>query len=898
MALAPGSRLGAYKILALIGQGGMGEVYRARDTRLERTVAIKILPAEFASDPDLRARFEREARVIATLDHPHICAIHDVGEHDGTPYLVMPYLEGETLAARLARTNGPLPLEQALTIAIQIADALDKAHRAGITHRDLKPANILLTKSGAKLLDFGLAKLRGPAAPISMSGMTRLATPTPNTAHGTILGTVHYMAPEQVEGRDVDARADIWALGVVLYEMVTGARPFDGASAASVIGSILKDAPAPIVDSQPLTPAFLNHLVIRCLEKDREERWQTAHDLATELGWIATGAPNRVAPVVRPNRPLGVVFTVAGVLAVIATGAAAGWIAHRRAPIAAAPVMKFEVNPPPHSVFSGQPATMPSPQLALSPDGKWLAFVAQMMGGGAMLWVRPISGTAATMIPSTEEAAYPFWSPDSHALAFFSQGKLKRIELPSGVPQILCDAIDPRGGAWSRENVIIFGLNQTGLWRIPAAGGTRTLITTLATGETGHRWPAFLPDGQHFVYQARSVRRSDSVILVGALDGSERRHLFSSQFGVAYVAGHLLSLATNNVLSAQAFDITTRALVGEPTAIAQGVGGSTANYGSFSASEAGLLAFAPDMDADMQLAWFNRDGRLIATVGPSRDSADVQLLPDGRSALVTLADAKAGTANIWSIDTTTGAASSLTFDTSVAAQPVVTPDGREIVFRSNRSIPAALFRRLASGAGRDELLLEAADVGGKEASNLFPTDWSPDGRYLLFHTSAAETGYDIWTLPMTGDRKPRPFVRTRGADLHARFSPDGRWVAYSSAETGRHQVYVQPFSGGEGRWQVSTDGGSEPRWRGDGRELFFLGADGRLMAVPVTTGGAFGHGTAHPLFATRISDFANPYRTSYAVSPDGQRFLINGVAENATPPPITVVVNWLDLLNR
>ena len=902
MSLTAGVRLGPYEILSPLGAGGMGEVYKARDTRLDRTVAIKILPTELARDPGLRARFEQEARAIAALDHPHICAVHDVGDHEGTRYLVMQYLDGETLAARLARS--PLPIDQALKIAIDIADALDKAHRAGIVHRDLKPANVMLMRSGgasapptAKLLDFGLAKLRGAAGPISMSGMTRLATPAPGTAQGMILGTVHYMAPEQVEGREADARADIWALGVVLYEMLTGNRPFDGASAASVIGSILKDTPPSLASRQPLAPPLLDHVLARCLEKDRDERWDSARDLRRELEWLASSTSSRSEPASshRP-RTRALLAAVCG----IAIGGliVAAIMSLRSGGADSDRLMTFDIMAPPRTTFSSPEATLPTPQIALSPDGKWLVFVARGIGTSPMLWLRPIDGTAASEMRGTDEAEYPFWSPDSRFIGFFAQGKLKRIDVRSGSAQNVCDAVDPRGGSWSRDNVIAFGLNQTGLWKVSASGGEPSRLTTLAAGETGHRWPSFMPDGQHLLFVVRSGRQDNGTIFISAIDGSDRKRLFSSQFGALYVNGYVLSL-TNDTLSAQRFDLTQRVPVGEPAPIATHVAGSTVLYGSFTASDTGMPAFAPDTNAEMQLAWFNREGRPLATVGPPRDYADVTLMPDGRRVLVTRPDARTSSSNIWSIDVTTGEGVPITFDASIAAQPVVSPDGREFAFRSSRQIPAPIFHRATSGAGEDEVLLQPAKVGGlRESGNLFPTDWSSDGKFILFHVPYADTNYDIFFLPLAGDRRPRPFVHTSGADLHARFSPDSRWVAYSSGESGRQEIFVQPFPNGTGRWRVSTDGGAEPRWRGDGRELFFIGADGQMMAAPVTTGASFEHGTPRPLFRTRISGFANPYRTSYAVTRDGERFLISGIAENATPQSIAVVVNWPALMKR
>jgi Tol biopolymer transport system component len=811
----------------------------------------------------------------------------------------MEYLEGETLEKKIAR--GPIKIDEALKIAIEIAEALDKAHRAGIVHRDLKPANVMLTKSGVKLLDFGLAKLRRAAAPISVSGITRLAT-VPQTAQGTILGTVHYMAPEQVEGGETDARADIWALGVVIYEMVTGFRPFEGSTAASVIGAILKDAPATISPRQPPAPLGFDHVVARCLEKDPDERWQTAADLCRELSWVSQSSANAPStPTVHKRRLPGIRSAIAtGGLAVVAGIAAFGLFNRSRERLEAGSVMKFEIAIPPRTVFASPDATLPSPQLAVSPDGKFIVFVAQAVGTETMLWLRPVDGTAATAIDGTEGALYPFWAPDSREVGFFAQGKLKRIDVRSGAPQILCDAVDPRGGTWSSSHIIVFGLSNTRLWRIAAGGGDPAPVTALADGEIGHRWPSFLSDGRRLLFQARHQRSADSTIDIVTVDGSERRRLFTSQFGALYVNGYVLSLASGT-LSAQHFDPATGTLAGDATPITLGVAGSTASYGSFSASSTGLLAFASDTSGQMQLAWFGRTGTLLAPVGPPRDYADVQLMPDAQRALVTRTDAKTSSSNIWSIDVTTGESFPMTFADTTLAQPVVSPNGRQFIFRSSGQISAPIVRRQMSGSGVNEVLArtENLGVGARYSGNLFPTDWSPDGRFVLFHASYANSGYDIFVLPVVGDdRTPRVFVRTRADDVHARFSPDGRWVAYSSAESGQHQIYVQPFTGAEGRWQLSTEGGSEPRWRRDGRELYFIGADRRLMAVSITPGASFEHGSPTALFATRIASFANPYRTSYDVAPDGQRFLINSIGENATSPAISVIINWTAPLRK
>ena len=906
MLLTAGARLGPYEVVGLLGAGGMGEGYEARDTRLDRSVAIKVLSAEIAGDPDLRARFEREARAVAALDHPNICGIYDVGEANGTHFIVMPHLDGQTLAARLEK--GALPLDQTLTIAIEIADALDKTHRRGITHRDLKPANIMLVRRGgpsgppeSKLLDFGLAKLKAPAAAISMSGITRLATinpagMVPGTGKGVILGTVQYMSPEQVEGSEADARSDIWALGAVIYEMATGTRPFRGDTPASVIGSILKDVPPPVSARQPLAPRAFDHIVGRCLEKDPDERWQTAADLMRELRWVREYRPETVEPA-RPTRRRFVWAAVA-----MAAIAAAGLltllpIAWRPDP-APAPVLRFSVSPPAYTMFARAPATLPTTQLALSPDGQSLAFVGETVGGDPMVWIRRLDTVSAQAIAATEDASYPFWSPDSRAIAFFAKGKLKKVFVGGGAPETLCDVGDPRGGAWGPNEIILFSGNQTPIMRVSADGGVPVAVTTLDPTETGHRWPNFLPDGRHFLYYGRvsSASIDQSVQYVTSLDEARPRRLFVSGHAAVYApSGHLLFLS-NGMLLAQRFDPATLTLSGEPSLVARDVSRSSVNYPPFTVSSTGMLAFAGSGGTLTQLAWVDRKGTIIKTVGPAGDYADPALSPDNKRALVTRVE-PTGDGNIWTIDLATDQFSPLTFDPSISATPVWSPDGTEIVFRTNRTIPAPMFRRLASGGSGEQPLLSATSVG-PSTSNLFPNDWSPDGNFIAFHTASPGSSYDIWMLPLAGDRTPRPFVKTPAADLHARFSPDGRFLAYSSAESGRTQVYVQPFPGGEGRWQVSIDGGSEPRWRGDGRELFFIGMDRRVMAIPVEAGPSFQPGQPVPLFVARAATVGNPFRSSYAVSRDGQRFLINGVMDNAPTPSITVVANWPELLKK
>ena len=617
----------------------------------------------------------------------------------------------------------------------------------------------------------------------------------------------------------------------------------------------------------------------------RELRWTMAtyRNAASSIG-SSSGRSSRLAWLVAASLAAAVVI-MAGLLA--------------RSRVAAdAPILRFSVLPPPNAVLASQPASIPSSDLALSPDGRWLVFATESADGDATLWVRLLSSVNEQQLPGTEGAMYPFWSPDSRSIGFFAHGKLKRIDVTGGSVQTICDVYEPRGGAWGPGNIILFSFNVSAVYRVSAYGGTPTAVTSLdQQRETDHRWPYFLPDGRHFLFFRRARPLQDSAIAVTSLDGGEVTTLFRSQYGAQYVpSGHILFL-TNGSLMAQPFDAAARKLTGEAALVAQDVGGSSVNHGSFSASATGLLAYAGVGSGRTQLKLFGRTGNALATLGPIDDYADARFSTDNRRVAVSRVDLRSGSANLWLIDVASGLFSPLTFGSDIGASPVWSPDDREIFFRLNTRGPVAIYRRLSSGAGSEELILQTEGEFGRFASNLFPTDVSPDGRFLLFHTPAPSTSFDIWVLPLTGERKPRPLVIGPAADLDGHFSPDGRFVAYSSNESGRSEVFVQPFATG-GRWQVSVAGGFEPRWRADGRELFFIGPDRRLMAAPVQTGSTFERFAPVPLFTTRIPSLGNPYRTNYSVSHDGQRFLIKTVADNTTPTVITVVSNWLELLKK
>ncbi len=891
MTLAAGSRLGPYEILAPVGAGGMGEVYKARDTRLGRTVALKVLPERLSSDVELRQRFEREARTISQLSHPHICALYDVGHQEGTDYLVMEYLEGQTLAERLAK--GPLALDQVLRYGVEIADALGKAHQHGIVHRDLKPGNVMLTKSGVKLLDFGLARVFQPVS--SGSILTALPTETPLTEKGTILGTVQYMAPEQLEGKEADSRTDIFALGAVLYEMATGRKAFSGATQASLISSIMTAEPQPISESQPLSPPALDRVVKTCLAKDPDDRWQTAHDVMLELKWIAeagsqAGAP---APMAASRKSRERLLWTA--LAVLALAALLPWVIRdRKGTRADAAVTRFAVLPPENASFLGgaiDPVT-------ISPDGRRLALLATS-GGRRRIWIRALESLAAEPLAGTEGAAYPFWSPDSRSIGFFADGKLKKIKASGGPVQTLCDAPDGRGGAWSRDGVILFAPRQFAepLYRVSSSGGVPVPATRLEPSrqESAHRWPCFLPDGRHFLYLASiSTRHLRNGIYVGSLDSKETTLLISADSNVAYSpSGHLL-FVRDQTLMAQRFDAERLRLADEVVPVVEQMPQSLASsHSPFSVSENGVLAYWAG-DTKKELIWFDQAGRRLGSLGSASDNPGASFSPDEKRVALSRPDARSGASDIWVVEVSRGVTSRLTLDRFEDHFPIWSPDGTRIVFNSNRNGPEDLYQKDSTGTGREELLYKS-DVAHKH-----PLDWSSDGRFILYHTRQSRTGSDILALPLFGNREPIPFLSTEFEEGHAQFSPDGRHVAYASDESGVYEIYVQPFPGPGGKLQISTQGGVQPRWRRDGEEIFYVAADGRMMAAPLSPqSGSLSVGNPRALFKTAIlPDAVFPAIFDYAVTADGQRFLIVTPTSETLVFPATVVLNWAAKLDR
>ncbi len=891
MPLPSGKHLGPYEILDLLGAGGMGEVYRARDTRLDRTVAIKVLPAHLAENLESKQRFEREARAVAALNHPHICALYDVGQQDDKQeclsYLVMEYLDGETLGARLARAS--LPIELVLEYAIQMTDALAQAHKQGVFHRDLKPGNVMIVKTGTKLLDFGLAKLKESAAPPGMTTFTALPTEG-LTQKGTILGTFQYMAPEQVEGKETDARADIFSFGAVLYEMATGKKAFEGRTAASALAAVLEREPPPVSSLQPVAPRGLDRAVRRCLAKDPDDRWQSARDLHAELKWIVeapAAAPPPVpspapAPVIAPPKAAGrlVPWSAAAVslLAAVTLG-----VLHFREVPPPRTTLRFQVAPPEKSAVH---------TFALSPDARYLALAA-IRDGKRSLWVRALNTLEAQALPGTEDATYPFWSPDSRFIGFFAQRKLKKVAVTGGPPQSLCDAPDGRGGSWNREGMILFSPNpNAGIHRVSAAGGVSAAHISLGGGL--YRFPAFLAGGRHFLYV---VSRSDSEkngVHVASLDSRDARLLLSDQSSAAFAAGltdrsgHLL-FVRENTLVAQPFDAARLQTTGELFPIAERIGFTNLAYGDFSVSAAGTLAYISGRAGDQtQLLWYDRTGKQLgAAVAPGFHS-NLALSPDEKRVAMERSD-RGAQANIWLAELGRGTDSRFTFEARNDYSPVWSPDGSRIAFAAAGN-PTRILGKSSSGAGKEEELW--SHTTGAFTTT---TDWSRDGRFLAFTHAGPKTGADLWILSLSGERKAAPYLQTPFEEMDGQFSPDGRWMTYTSNETERFEVYVQPIPASGGKWQISTGGGRQPRWRRDGKEIFYIAPDGKLMAVPVKAvpPGSLERGVPQALFEARFLVTGTRRLTrTYDPSADGRRFLITTQVGETAVLPITVVVNW------
>jgi Tol biopolymer transport system component len=881
-----GAKIGRYEIRSKLGEGGMGEVYRALDPAINREVAIKVLPAAFSTDKERLARFEQEAQAVGALNHPNILVIHHIDVHEGAPYIVSELLEGETLRERLGGVA--LSLRKALDYALQIAQGLAAAHEKGIVHRDLKPENVFITKDGRlKILDFGLAKLNSTGDGIQ--SQTEVPTRRVNTDPGVVMGTIGYMSPEQLRGKPADQRSDIFSFGAILYEMLSGRRAFRGESTADTISSILREDPPDLSGTNPTINPALERVVNHCLEKNPEERFHSARDLAFAVEALSgtagtTSAQTTILGALPPakwKKREMLAWSVAALL--LLTVLVFSWLYFKR-PAAAEPPTSFVVAMP-------KDATEVS-SLAISPDGRSLAFVA-IVQGKRSLFVRSMASLQAQPLPGTDDAHFPFWSADSRYIGFFSNNKLKKIEAGGGPIQTLCDAQSPYGGTWSAEGVILISLDTKGINRVPAAGGTPTPVLPLdeSRKELAQAWPYFLPDGRHFLYQSWNGRSDSSALCVAAIDGSDRKLLLTADSSPAYAAGGYLLFARGTTLMGQSFDIRALKLTGDPFPVVEQIGYNYSNSNStVSVSATGAMAYLANTTMDRELVWFDRSGKRQETVGPAADINDIVLSPDGkRLAMQRLVDTNS---DIWLMDLSRGVPSRFTFDAATEDNPVWSPDGSEIVFSSgagNADVLLNLYKKPATGVGNPQMLLQT-DLA-KEA-----TDWSRDGRFIIFHVSDQKNAFDIWILPLFGDGKPYPFLQTQFEESQAHFSPDGHWIAYTSNETGRNEVYVQTFPQSGGKWLVSSGGGAQPHWRGDGKELFYIAPDRTLIAVDVNAGATFETGAPKPLFGTQVNAYNAPNR--YVVAPDGQRFLINSAAGEVNQTPITVVLNWTSGLKR
>jgi eukaryotic-like serine/threonine-protein kinase len=880
MPLVVGTRLGPYELATLLGHGGMGEVYRARDTRLDRSVAIKIIAPAFAPDAEARRRLHAEARAASLLNHPNICALFDIGSHQATDFLVMELLEGETLAARLQR--GPLPFASVVRTGLEIAQALDAAHARGIVHRDLKPSNVMLTRTGAKLLDFGIATIGRPAAGTDNQALTSTSRVT---------GTPGYMAPEQLEGLEVDARADVFALGAVLYEMATGSHAVDTA------------APAPDAESDPVTPSRVraeippafDRVVLRCLAKDPEERWQSVRDILFQLRAIG----ERDAGGVVARRPWPIAMAIGAAAVSLTIGAAAAI----RRPAPAAPGTFHILLPsgsrlePPEAVSS----------LALSRDGRQIAFVATYAGRNR-LWVRALSSATARLLPGTEDARMPFWSPDGRSVGFFTPGKLLRVDPGGGPPQLICEAAVDTAPSWGPDDTILFAqtpdaarARSGGVYRVAAAGGPVSQVTVVdrSRGESEHYWPSFLPDGAHFFYIATiaddAPRSRHHTLFIGSTADRAVTRVADIESRVSYSpTGHVL-YGQDAALMVRPFDLRHRQFTGDPVPIAERLWYyAPTGLAQYAISDSGVLAYHGGSTLS-ELVWLDRSGRQIGKMGPSGSYADVRISRSGREVAVVAADPRSGSSDIWIFDRESGIPTRFTSESGGASRPVWSADGTLLFYRvAGTNGPPDIYQKRSDGRGAQEVRLALDGIQQ-------PMDASPDGQYLIYNDTNRVTIRDIWLLPLAPSASPRPYLRTTAVEQDARISPDNRWLAFMSSETGKAEIFVAPIDNPDARKRVSADGGLAPRWRQDGRELVYIDLTDTVMALDFTAGPAMNPGRPHPLFsAGRLfrnpgGGFGEPY---YDISSDGRTFLVNRLIHDAALEPITVVLNWPALLQK
>jgi Tol biopolymer transport system component len=878
MTLDAGTKLGRYEIRSKLGAGGMGEVYRARDEKLNRDVAIKILPAALSENGDRLHRFEQEAQAAGALNHPNILAIYDVGTNESAPYVVSELLEGETLRQRIE--HGPISTRKAIEYATQIARGLAAAHAKGIVHRDLKPDNLFITRDDQiKILDFGLAKLIQP--PMEEIAQTNVETRRVHTDPGTVMGTAGYMAPEQVRGRAVDHRAEIFSFGAVLYEMLSGRRAFHRDSAIETLNAILKEEPAELTNTDANIAPALERVVWHCLEKNPERRFQSASDIAFALESLSGVT----------SHPSQQTFTRRG----ISTGRFwtrerliwAGLCLLLLVAMTALAIAYFSRSEPTvHPVrLALTPAekTTAAANLTVSPDGLTVAFIANNAEGKRELWVRPLAADTPQVLAGTEDAETPFWSADSRSLGFFANGKLFKVDAVRGRPQALCDVRDVAGGTWNRDGVIVFSGTE-GLYRVSAQGGTPELATKVDPKEEAHRWPSFLPDGRHFVFLADAQTTENHHIRLGSLDSQETQILFGAVTRVVYGPPGYLLYVNQGALVAHPFDAKSLKVTGDPITVAEHIAEVGFNHDfDFSVSDNGVLAYQIG-GTKSQLAWFDRTGKKLETIGAADNYATLALSPDGARAVAGLLDTDGRQADVWIIDFSRGTKSRLTFDPQSDGDPTWSPDGKRIMFTSNRTNDGHihLYETSANTTADNQLLLRS------DADDI-PMSWSPDSTSVLFLRFKTTARATVWLLSVA-DRQAKPLLESQAFDYgSAEFSPNGRFIAYDSNESGRNEVYVQTFPPSGQKWVISNGGGSLPLWRRDGKELFYLTQDGKVMSAEMKSDSTFDSVVTKQLFQTQ---FKRAPGIPYAVTNDGSRFLINTPAEANTAAPLVVVLNW------
>jgi serine/threonine protein kinase len=890
-----GTDLSHFRVKSKIGAGGMGEVYCATDTKLGREVALKILPEGFSRDAERMARFKREAQLLASLNHPNIAAIYGLEDADGVRALVMELVEGPTLAELIAR--GPISPEEALPIARQVAEALEYAHERGIVHRDLKPANIKITPEGTtKVLDFGLAKALTPDQP----GLDPSNSPTMSiamTQAGFILGTAAYMAPEQAKGRPTDRRADIWAFGCVLYEMLSGRQAFIGETVSDILAEVLRSDP----DWSALpaaTPASIQRLLRRSLIKEPKQRLRDMGEARIAIEETLSGASADLAPVNsdgslgEPSSLLRRTLPWALGASTLLFAAISAWLVFQPKPRQA--VFRYSILPPENQVFRF------GGEMDLSPDGRYLAFVTQSAPGKQFLWVQPLDSLTATPIPVSGGANAPFWSSDSKELGFNLAGKLEKVAVAGGQPQVLCDKCIASAADWNRDGVILFvNLSDGGLYRVPDTGGAPTLVVAPnpTRHETSYRSPQFLPDGRHFLFQAATSDKSAKFIAAGSLDSKSVAYLAQASSQATYAAPGYLLYVDQNALMARPFDSKALRFTGSAVPIAQNIGQSSGGFGFFSVSPAGVLTYATGSltttgtgTATSQMTWYSRDGKKLDTVGQPDIYTDPALSQDGSRVAVAIGEQ--GARNIWVLDTKRATASRLTFSSEDDVNPAWKGDGSQILFASHREGEYDIYQKAANGLGSEQLVFQS------KSESKHPDDVSPDGRYAIYDVQLSAAATELWALPLLGERKPFALVQGIFFANSARFSPSGRYVAYTSYETGRPEIYVETFPQPTGKWQISASGGWQPMWRHDGKELYYLTLDNQLMAVAVDSdSAAFQAGIPKQLFQAQVIP-SRGLRNVYVASPDGQRFLMLTAAGAPKPLPITVVVNWVGLLKK